>query len=123
MSLILAVDDDQLMLHIITDILSAENYETIMASDGQQAIERLDSEWKTNQRLPALIISDLEMPVLSGIGLADYLHADPIYKTIPFILLTGSNLDNYNQHGAINEVVVKPFKLEDLLRPIRKLIK
>lgn len=124
MSLILTVDDDELMLHIVSDILMAEHYEIIMASNGQQAIEILNKEWNTNQRRPALIISDLEMPAMNGTQLSDYLNADPCYKTIPFILLTGSsNPDKYYHQKGIDEVIIKPFKLEDLLRPVRKLIK
>src|SRR6476620_2801383 len=114
MSLILMIDDSELMLGIVTDILTIEGYEVITAINGQDAVERLEAEWTANQRTPDLILSDLQMPGMDGKELSEELKTQPRYKAIPFVLITGSGIsDNYFEENAFDGIIVKPFKLED----------
>lgn len=122
MSLILMIDDSELMLGIVTDILTIEGYEVITAINGQDAVERLEAEWTANQRTPDLILSDLQMPGMDGKELSEELKTQPRYKAIPFVLITGSGIsDNYFEENAFDGIIVKPFKLEDLLHCVKRL--
>ena len=78
---VLVVDDEQLILKIISDILTKEGYEVIVANNCEKAAEYLRS---SNFNV---VLSDIKMPVKSGIDLLEEIKKkDP---NIPVILMTG----------------------------------
>jgi CheY-like chemotaxis protein len=81
---ILIVDDDKLMLKAIEHQLKGEGYETALAEDGFKALDVIEKE-KVN-----LIISDIMMPNISGLGLLNLLKQF-YFNNIPVILI--SSLD------------------------------
>lgn len=110
---ILTVDDDPDILKLLNMRLNAAGYQTISASNGEEALAQI----AINR--PALVISDLRMPGMDGLSLFDAIHQnDP---TLPLILLTA--------HGSIPEAVdatqrgvfgflTKPFNSKSLLQQI-----
>lgn len=107
--LLLAEDNDELRA-FLSQILS-DTYEVIEAPDGQQAIEI------ARQRVPDIVVSDIFMPHLDGIGLLDILKKDVVTSHIPVLLLTSkteleSRLEGL-QHGA-DAYLGKPFQTEEL---------
>jgi putative two-component system response regulator len=112
---ILLVDDDQISRQGIVQILQIENYSTIQATDGSEALELL------RRFNPDLIISDLDMPNLDGIQFYKEIRDNPEWVTIPFIFLAGSNSINELQMGqelGVEDFLLKPIEPDNLIRTI-----
>lgn len=108
---ILVVDDDQDILKLISMRLNAAGYDTVAASDGEQALTMI------SLKRPDLIVSDLRMPTMDGMALLDAVHR--LHPTLPMIILTahGSIPDavHATQHGAYS-FLTKPFDSQELLQ-------
>lgn len=108
---ILVVDDDQDILKLISMRLTATGYETIAASNGEQAMTAI------SLKRPDLIVSDLRMPAMDGMALLDAVHKR--HPTLPMIILTahGSIPDavHATQQGAYS-FLTKPFDSHELLK-------
>jgi two-component system response regulator GlrR len=110
---ILTVDDDPDILKLLNMRLNAAGYQTISASNGEEALAQIAIH------RPALVISDLRMPGMDGLSLFDAIHQkDP---ALPLIMLTA--------HGSIPEAVeatqrgvfgflTKPFDSKTLLQQV-----
>jgi CheY-like chemotaxis protein len=88
---------------------------TVSANNGSKALDIL----RTKKELPAMIISDIEMPVMDGWALLAYVKSDARYRQIPFVISTSINSDesiargfNMGAHGYLT----KPFGKELLLK-------
>jgi CheY-like chemotaxis protein len=79
---ILVVDDHVPNLAFLTDALSAAGYRVLVATDGQEALDRLALA------RPDLILLDALMPVLDGFDTCRRLKATPAYESIPVIFMT-----------------------------------
>ncbi|MFX1297197.1 MAG: PleD family two-component system response regulator [Promethearchaeota archaeon] len=120
-SLILIVDDNNDILLNLQVTLEFNDYKVISAENGKQAIKVLR---KLNQ-LPALIISDIMMPEMNGYELFSAVSENPIWNHIPFLFLSAYSPEK--KEIVINEIneadiIIKPFKDEELLRNISKKI-
>jgi len=80
---ILIVDDDPLVLKVVAGMLKAVGYSTITAQDGLEALER----YKENPDKVSLVLSDLAMPRMSGLQLAEELLADN--PNLKIIIMSG----------------------------------
>lgn len=80
---ILAVDDDLLILSMLTSVLEKDDYRVLTAKDGMQAFRTVIAE------SPHVIITDLIMPKLDGYGLLNALRNIPETSFIPVILISG----------------------------------
>ncbi|GGC94027.1 response regulator [Vreelandella lutescens] len=83
---ILVVDDDPLAGEMIGALLEFQGYDVLLANDAMEAISQLDAHDTI-----ALIVSDMHMPLVSGIELLNMLREQGV--TLPFILLTGDTPD------------------------------
>lgn len=119
MEKILLVDDDAVSLAICKAILS-QHYDTMTARSGLQAMGSLQAG-----ALPNLIISDIYMPGLDGLGLLDQLKAMERTRNIPVILSTAmSDLDVAKEgylRGAA-ELIVKPVIPEALMKKVELIL-
>lgn len=108
---ILVVDDDQDILKLISMRLTATGYNTVAASNGEQAMAAI------SLKRPDLIVSDLRMPAMDGMALLDAVHKN--HPTLPMIILTahGSIPDavHATQQGAYS-FLTKPFDSQELLK-------
>ena len=115
---ILIVDDEQDILDLLKYNLEAEGYETMLASDGVQALERA-------KNTPDLIILDVMLPGKDGWEVMRQLRQTPGTQRIPVIFLTAKDgsMDVIRgiQHGA-RHYIVKPFKLADVRQKIQKIL-
>ena len=113
---VLAVDDDPGILRIVEMLLSRNGYTVRTAISGEKALALL----KTVR--PAVLISDVQMPGMSGYDLCQVVKRDERLKDVPVIFLTaqGSPRDYKTGHesGAVM-YMVKPFKPEKLLQVVR----
>lgn len=111
---ILVVDDDQEMVSLISDFLMASNYKVNSFSQATEAIRHL-KELESKKKYVDLVISDINMPELSGIDLIRNLHRTQ--PNLPIILITAfgsvdSAVDAIRA-GAF-DYVIKPFQLAEL---------
>lgn len=114
---ILAIDDSSSIRQLLNATLSQFGYRVIEAADGREGLDKL-----TENRAD-LIITDLHMPNLDGIGLINCVRGIPAYRFVPIIMLTTENQHVMKQAGiaaGATAWLVKPFKAEELLSVIRK---
>lgn len=114
--------DDQEMLRVAFNKINCTN-EVIFFIESEKAYE-----WIKNSEVQAfLIISDINIPGLSGIELRDRLHADPVIKMkcIPFIFLTTSRASNPLMAAYSNSAqgfFFKPMEISSLANMLTAII-
>lgn len=119
---ILVVDDSASFRRVEVMALSGAGYEVIEACDGQDALTKLTQ--LNNQKIH-LIICDVNMPVMGGIEFVSRVKQNPNYKFTPVMMLTTEDSDAIKQEGraaGAKAWMVKPFKSEQLLNAVSKLI-
>ncbi|MBI4633303.1 MAG: response regulator [Deltaproteobacteria bacterium] len=84
--LVLVVDDSSTIRRLVTQALEEAGFQVTTAENGKQAMKRI------NERRPDLIISDIDMPEMSGIELCKELHHDPLLGAIPFVIMSGNSV-------------------------------
>lgn len=118
---ILVADDFQNMRLIIVSILKQMGFKNVtQAENGTDAMLQLESG-KFD-----LIISDWNMPAVTGIELLDYVRTSPDLKDTPFIMLTGeADQDTITEAGkaGVNAYILKPFPADLLKRKIEDIFK
>ena len=116
---ILVVDDSKPVRESIRYILEENKYDVIEGFDGLNGLEKL-SEGDID-----LIITDLRMPKLDGIGLIKKVRAHDKYKSIPILVLTVESeqeiIDEGTAAGA-DGWIVKPFSIDKLISAVQKVI-
>ena len=116
---ILIVDDSTSVRTVAGIALREAGYEVIEASNGQEGLARLNGE-----RIH-LIISDVNMPVLDGIGFLKEVKKHPSYKFTPVIMLTTESGEDKKQEGraaGAKAWIVKPFQPNVMLDAVSKLV-
>jgi two-component system chemotaxis response regulator CheY len=115
---ILIVDDSAAIRQSISFILGQEGYETVEATDGLEALTALGSIGTLD-----LIITDVNMPNLDGIGFIRKARELEKFKFTPILVLTtesqGSKMNEGKEAGATGWIV-KPFNSEKLLGIVKK---
>jgi two-component system chemotaxis response regulator CheY len=110
---VLVVDDSSDMREALADLLRLENYCSILAANGKEALTKLE------QVLPNLIVTDLTMPVLDGISFMEALDQNDLFENLPIILMTGSDIQatktRLHNSGLSCHVVQKPLNLHDFM--------
>ena len=117
---ILAVDDTPENLEILCVRLEANGYEVITAADGEEALV------KVREVMPDLILLDVMMPKLDGIGVVRALKQDPVLKSIPVILVTAKS-DTRDVVAGLDaggdDYLTKPFDHSALLARVRSMLR
>jgi two-component system chemotaxis response regulator CheY len=115
---ILTVDDSASVRQMVKFTLADAGYAVIEAIDGKDALAKLT-------RPVNLVITDLNMPNLDGIGLIRSLRANPMCKGIPIIMLTTESQDARKQEGKAAGAtgwIVKPFATQQLLAVVKRVL-
>ena len=120
---ILAVDDDQLQLDMLTAILNDAGYSDVTTvTSGALALHELNNPNATFDS----ILMDIQMPELDGIELCKIVRLMPKYQTTPIIMITAmsekSYIDNAFLAGA-TDYVTKPFDKMELVTRIKIALK
>ncbi|MES3020833.1 MAG: response regulator [Pseudomonadota bacterium] len=116
---IMVVDDSSSLRQVVGISLRAAGYDLVEGSDGLAALAKLDG------RKIHLIISDLNMPNMDGIGFVKAVKGMPGYKFTPIIMLTTETAESKKREGqaaGVRAWVVKPFKPEAIVNAVQKLI-
>lgn len=108
---ILVVDDDWSLRKSLQVRLEKEGYEVISAMDGEEGLERL-------KEMPDLVLTDIDMPRLDGLGLLQRMRSQTDYKDIPVIMMTahatGAEEAAEGLELGANDYVRKPFDWREL---------
>jgi two-component system chemotaxis response regulator CheY len=116
---IMIIDDSVSLRQVVGIALTTAGYEVMEACDGRDALARLDG------RRIHLMICDVNMPNMDGISFLKALREQRAYKFTPVIMLTteaGEEKKREGQAAGARAWVVKPFKPEQLLLAVAKLI-
>ena len=117
---LLIVDDNPQNIYMLQTLLSASGFQVQTASNGEEALELA-------RRLPpAMIISDILMPVMDGFSLCRAWKQDEHLKNIPFIFYTATYTDPKDEEFALSLgaelFIIKPIEPEKLLKLTREMI-
>lgn len=116
---ILVIDDSASLRQVVSIALKRAGYEVVEAEDGQQALERLDGD------RVHLAICDVNMPVMDGITFVKEVKRRPSHRFLPIIMLTTESRESRKQEGQMAGAkawVVKPFRPEQILSAVAKLV-
>lgn len=108
----LVVEDDADIREMLGELLQDEGYDTVLAKDGQQALELL----ATIPR-PCLVLADLVMPVMDGWQLLNALSRDDRFATIPVLIMSGASPAHF---PAERTVIKKPADVSMLMQIVHE---
>src|ERR1041385_1884994 len=114
---ILVVDDEPQITRVLKTTLSSHGYGTRTASDGEEALQVM-KEWS-----PDLLITDLRMPNLDGLGLCRHVRAR---SQVPIIVLSVKGDERAKVEAldaGADDYVTKPFNMNELLARVRATIR
>lgn len=113
---ILSIDDSNSIRHAVHKMLDVIGAEFFEASDGQDGLEKLEAIGPVD-----LILLDMEMPRLDGIGFLEAVKKDERWKGIPVIVVSSiaqrERMIKAIQEGA-KQYLTKPFTSEQLLTKV-----
>ncbi|MBI1209205.1 MAG: response regulator [Azospirillum sp.] len=116
---ILSVDDSASIRQMVAFTLETAGYEVVTANDGQDGLDRAKSTSVD------MVITDLNMPRLSGIDMIKQLRTLPAFKFVPIVMLTTESEERKKQEGRAAGAtgwIVKPFNPDQLLAVVKKLV-
>ncbi|MBX7497012.1 response regulator [Qipengyuania sp. 6B39] len=120
MARVLVADDERLLRELLDYRLRQRNFETVLACDGREALECLESS------APDVVILDMMMPVHNGLDVLRRMRSSDRYAETPVIMLTArrseKDIVSALELGA-DDYLVKPFMPEELLARLARLLK
>ena len=119
-TLALIADDSITMRKVTTRVLETYDIEVITARDGVEATELMQD------RVPDLLLLDIEMPRMDGYQVAEYVRADARLRKIPIIMITSRAGKKHRDRGiaaGANAYLSKPYKESELIDEVRKLLR
>jgi two-component system chemotaxis response regulator CheY len=116
---ILAVDDSASIRQMVKLTLTGAGYNVVQASDGAEGLAT------ARTTAADLVVTDLNMPVMNGIGLIRELRKLPSYKGVPIIFLTTESdaaMKQEAKSAGATGWITKPFQQDQLVAAIRKVL-
>ncbi|RAO75594.1 Hpt domain-containing protein [Dyella jiangningensis] len=117
--LVMVVDDSITMRKVTGRVLERHEYEVTTAKDGVDALEKL------HDRVPDLMLLDIEMPRMDGYELATHMKADPRLRDVPIIMITSRTGDKHRQRAfdiGVDRYLGKPYQEAELLAQIGEVL-
>ncbi len=117
---ILIADDDPDIRDVLKITLAEQNYETIEAKNGEEALEIIRSKPLD------LVLLDYKMPKMDGLQVCDLIKKDLLLAHLPIIMVTGKGEINDKIDGidsGADDYIVKPFEPKELLARIRMVLR
>ena len=115
--LILVVDDSITVRRVTQRLLKREGFRVALANDGLHALEQLQQE------VPAVVLSDIEMPRMDGFDLARNIRADARLRSLPIIMITSRIAEKHREHArelGVNHYLGKPYAEDELIALVRQ---
>jgi CheY-like chemotaxis protein len=114
---ILAADDNQANLDLMSTVLSVWGYDVTTACDGVEALEKLDVS------LPDLVLLDIEMPGVDGCEVCRHIKDHSAMRHIPVILVSGrADIADCAWKAGADGFLSKPYSLDELHRQVDSLL-
>ncbi|WP_426663089.1 Hpt domain-containing protein [Rhodanobacter aciditrophus] len=117
--LVMVVDDSITMRKVTGRVLERHEYEVSTAKDGVDALEKL------HERVPDLMLLDIEMPRMDGYELATHMKADPRLREVPIIMITSRTGEKHRQRAfdiGVDRYLGKPYQEAELLTQIGEVL-
>ncbi|HZH43725.1 MAG TPA: response regulator, partial [Lysobacter sp.] len=117
--LVMVVDDSVTMRKVTGRVLERHNLEVLTAKDGIDALERMA------ERVPDLMLLDIEMPRMDGYELATQMRADPRLRDVPIVMITSRTGDKHRQRAldiGVDRYLGKPYQEPELMRNVFELL-
>ncbi|HET6397568.1 MAG TPA: response regulator, partial [Pseudoxanthomonas sp.] len=117
--LVMVVDDSLTMRKVTGRVLERHNFEVVTARDGVEALERLE------ERVPDLMLLDIEMPRMDGYELATAMRADDRFRGVPIVMITSRTGEKHRQRAfeiGVQRYLGKPYQELDLMRNVYDLL-
>ncbi len=119
MKKILIVDDMQNTRFVLSEAFKIEGYEVIEARDGIEAVNY------ASEKLPDLIIMDIDMPQKNGFEAITEIRSDPNTRAIPILVNTGKEdilLKIGKECGEkIQAVIEKPYRIDEIISKVKEM--
>ena len=116
---VLIVDDEPFNVDFFEQALEDSNYQIITASNGQEALEKIQSEQ------PDLILLDLAMPVLDGFAVLAQVKADQVLRDIPVIIISAEHDSKSVVKGikqGAEDYLTKPVNADLLVKKVKEFL-
>ena len=117
--LILIVEDDDKSRKLVRDLLTYHGYETVEAVNG------LDGVRLAHERVPALVLMDIQLPDISGIEARERIGTDAITRHIPVIAVTASVMPEDRQRvvdAGFDGYQRKPISMKEFMSAVRQML-
>ena len=117
--LVMVVDDSVTMRKVTGRVLERHNIEVATAKDGIDALERMA------ERVPDLMLLDIEMPRMDGYELATAMRAESRLRDVPIIMITSRTGEKHRQRAmeiGVQRYLGKPYQEPDLMRNVFELL-
>jgi len=117
---ILLVEDNPATIHVIQKELEFLGYDCIVADDGKKGVDMATAH------VPDLIIMDISLPKLDGLGATALIRQNPKTQAIPILAATARALPGDREkclQGGCDDYIAKPFTHRELGAAIKKLLK
>jgi DNA-binding response OmpR family regulator len=121
MEKILLVEDDEQLLFILSNSLENVGYPTLIAKNGEQAINLLNNDHDIS-----LVVTDLLMPVVDGLELCNYIRENKQFENLPVLIITGQSDIFYKSKGfnaGADDYITKPVEFVEFMLRIKALLK
>lgn len=119
MKTVLIADDSKAFRALEQAFLAQRGYRVLQASDGAEAVRLTYGE------KPDLILLDIQMPVMDGVGVLTTLKSNPDTRAIPIIIITTIGREKDRDillRGGANDFVAKPIKGPELIAKVEHLL-
>ena len=118
MANVLVVDDSNTMRELVSSFLRNNGFDVVTASDGRDGLQQL-----RNDPAIKMVVSDVNMPVMDGLAMAEKIRTELDNAAVRIIMLTTEDNPHIRERGkavGVNGWIVKPFKGEAVLGPFKK---
>ena len=113
------IADDEAYIRLLVKSILGRDYDILEAKDGEEAID------VARTHSPDLILMDIMMPRLDGVGACSVIKADSLTKEVPVIMVSarGDKLDQeYARDMGADSYITKPFMSQELLEKVDRLL-
>lgn len=116
---VLIVEDEPAVVQALTFLLTRANFDVRVARNGEEAIDVIE------EASPALVLLDVMLPKLNGFEVCRMIRANPKWKDLRIIMLTGRGRDEDREKGlasGADAYLTKPFSTREVLAQVQRLV-
>lgn len=117
---VLLVEDDEFLAALLKNRLQKENFEVILAKNGEEALKSLETI------VPDLILLDIILPGKSGFEVLEEMHADPKFPKVPVLIISNlgqeSDIAKGRELGALGYFVKARTSIDEVINQVKKTV-